>query len=465
MTVRTGRLLDALRRADLLVEADALPRLSGDRHRQPERHTRVRSTWRCAARRPTGIASSPMRWRRGAAAVVVESRQPVAAPQVVVRDGRRAALALARAWYGDPAGGHAAHRDHRHQRQDDHHGAGAPPVQCRRAQRPASARSAPSTARATPCPPRRARSPRPARSTCRRPSRALRDRGCTTVAMETSSHSLDQGRLDGLSFAAGIFTNLTRDHLDYHGTMEAYLAAKLKLTTLLGLAGVEVVNIDDPAWTALPRGDRRVTFGLGARGRCPRRAPGTRRRRQPLPARRPLRPRRGGAAAAGRLQRGQCAGGGGVRAGAGPSGGRGGRAAQRGATGAGADGADQRPSLCGAARLCAHARRAGARAPHAASAHAGPHHRGVRLRRRPRPGQAPDHGPAGRRTGRPAGGDLGQSAHRESRRDHRRRGAGHGLGAAPPHRRPARWPSPRRWARRGRATRCCSPARDTRPTR
>jgi UDP-N-acetylmuramoyl-L-alanyl-D-glutamate--2,6-diaminopimelate ligase len=75
--------------------------------------------------------------------------------------------------------------------------------------------------------------------------------------METSSHSLDQGRLDGLTFAAGIFTNLTRDHLDYHGTMEAYLAAKLRLTALLGLSGIAVVNIDDPAWLALPRGERR----------------------------------------------------------------------------------------------------------------------------------------------------------------------------------------------------------------
>ena len=51
--------------------------------------------------------------------------------------------------------------------------------------------------------------------------------------MEASSHSLDQGRLDGLAFAAGVFTNLTRDHLDYHGTMEAYLAAKLKLSSML----------------------------------------------------------------------------------------------------------------------------------------------------------------------------------------------------------------------------------------
>jgi UDP-N-acetylmuramoyl-L-alanyl-D-glutamate--2,6-diaminopimelate ligase len=80
--------------------------------------------------------------------------------------------------------------------------------------------------------------------------------------MEASSHSLDQGRLDGLSFAAAVYTNLTRDHLDYHGTMEAYLASKLKLSALLSPHGVEVVNLDDEAWSALPIRSPRVTFGL-----------------------------------------------------------------------------------------------------------------------------------------------------------------------------------------------------------
>jgi UDP-N-acetylmuramoyl-L-alanyl-D-glutamate--2,6-diaminopimelate ligase len=80
--------------------------------------------------------------------------------------------------------------------------------------------------------------------------------------METSSHSLDQGRLDGLRFAAGVFTNLTRDHLDYHGTMESYLAAKLKLGGMLSEGGVEVVNLDDAAWAVLPSLSRRVTFGV-----------------------------------------------------------------------------------------------------------------------------------------------------------------------------------------------------------
>ncbi len=91
---------------------------------------------------------------------------------------------------------------------------------------------------------------------------AMVDRGVTHVAMETSSHSLDQRRLDGLTFAAGVFTNLTRDHLDYHGTMEAYLASKLRLSTLLGLNGIEVVNLDDDAWRAMPARARRLTFGL-----------------------------------------------------------------------------------------------------------------------------------------------------------------------------------------------------------
>jgi len=92
--------------------------------------------------------------------------------------------------------------------------------------------------------------------------RELADMGVRTVAMETSSHALHQHRLDTLRFAAGVFTNLTRDHLDYHGTMEAYLAAKAMLIDLLSPDGVAVLNADDEAWTALPAAPRRVRFGL-----------------------------------------------------------------------------------------------------------------------------------------------------------------------------------------------------------
>lgn len=79
--------------------------------------------------------------------------------------------------------------------------------------------------------------------------RALADRGCTRVAMEVSSHALHQGRADAVRFAVGIFTNLSRDHLDYHGTMEAYAAAKRRLFRRPLRAAV--VNADDAVGRAI----------------------------------------------------------------------------------------------------------------------------------------------------------------------------------------------------------------------
>jgi UDP-N-acetylmuramoyl-L-alanyl-D-glutamate--2,6-diaminopimelate ligase len=67
-------------------------------------------------------------------------------------------------------------------------------------------------------------------------------------------------------FAAAVFTNLTRDHLDYHGTMAAYFAAKASLVSHLAEGGVAVVNADDPAWDALPPAPRLVTFGAAGAG-------------------------------------------------------------------------------------------------------------------------------------------------------------------------------------------------------
>jgi len=89
----------------------------------------------------------------------------------------------------------------------------------------------------------------------------LRRRGARRVVLEASSHSLDQARLDDVAFAGAVFTNLTREHLDYHGTMERYLAAKLRLTALLAPDGVAAVNADDPAWAAV-RAPRVLRFGL-----------------------------------------------------------------------------------------------------------------------------------------------------------------------------------------------------------
>ena len=94
--------------------------------------------------------------------------------------------------------------------------------------------------------------------------RVLYESGVRTVAMETSSHALHQRRVEGLTFEAGVFTNLTRDHLDYHGTMEEYFAAKSLLVSQLAREGVAVINADDRAWDALPPAPRTVRFGLGA---------------------------------------------------------------------------------------------------------------------------------------------------------------------------------------------------------
>lgn len=71
----------------------------------------------------------------------------------------------------------------------------------------------------------------------------MRGAGATHAVMEVSSHALDQGRVEGCWFDTAIFTNLTQDHLDYHGTIEAYFAAKRKL---FDQTGMTLVNLDDP---------------------------------------------------------------------------------------------------------------------------------------------------------------------------------------------------------------------------
>lgn len=90
--------------------------------------------------------------------------------------------------------------------------------------------------------------------------RDLVDRGVRAVAIEVSSHALDQSRVAGLAFDVAVFTSFSRDHLDYHGTMAAYFAAKAKLIAMLKPDGVAVVNGAEPAWGALPKAPRTLTF-------------------------------------------------------------------------------------------------------------------------------------------------------------------------------------------------------------
>jgi UDP-N-acetylmuramoyl-L-alanyl-D-glutamate--2,6-diaminopimelate ligase len=90
--------------------------------------------------------------------------------------------------------------------------------------------------------------------------------GAKVVAMEVSSHSLDQGRVDNIPFEVGIFTNLTRDHLDYHGDMESYGAAKKRLFDSPHLQRA-IINADDPFGQQLirllPRQDTILAYSVG----------------------------------------------------------------------------------------------------------------------------------------------------------------------------------------------------------
>lgn len=95
--------------------------------------------------------------------------------------------------------------------------------------------------------------------------RELRDQGVRAVAMEVSSHALHQSRVATARFDAALFTNLTRDHLDYHGTLEEYRAAKLRLVDLVKPGGHAVLNADDPAWRDVTSPLTRVLrFGIEA---------------------------------------------------------------------------------------------------------------------------------------------------------------------------------------------------------
>ncbi|MDF1504213.1 UDP-N-acetylmuramoyl-L-alanyl-D-glutamate--2,6-diaminopimelate ligase [Roseisolibacter sp. H3M3-2] len=197
---------------------------------------------------------------RGAAAALVEDPTRTDLPALVVRDGRRATALAAAAAYGEPArqlalvgvtgtNGKTTTVDMLRHLLDT-------------PQRPAASigtlgvrlgsEGAPfpgGSGLTTPGP-----------VELQRLFRRLADAGTRQVAMEVSSHSLDQRRVEGVLFDVAVFTNLTRDHLDYHGTMEAYLAAKARLVEHLTPQGAAVVNADDPSWVGLPATPRVVTF-------------------------------------------------------------------------------------------------------------------------------------------------------------------------------------------------------------
>src|SRR5881628_2848235 len=197
---------------------------------------------------------------RGAVAALVEREQAVELPQVLVRDGRRAAAVAAEAWYNRPAA-----------KLDlvgvtGTNGKTTTVTLLRHVLSALEPTGSIGTLGAfdpagTPVPSEVGNLTTPGPIDLQATLAALVARGARGAAMEVSSHSLDQGRVDGLVFRAAIFTNLTRDHLDYHHTLEDYFKAKAKLAAYLAKDGLEIVNDDDPAWNRLRRDHRRITFG------------------------------------------------------------------------------------------------------------------------------------------------------------------------------------------------------------
>ncbi|MBI2246354.1 MAG: UDP-N-acetylmuramoyl-L-alanyl-D-glutamate--2,6-diaminopimelate ligase [Armatimonadetes bacterium] len=94
--------------------------------------------------------------------------------------------------------------------------------------------------------------------------REMADRRIRYVAVEVASHALALHRVTGMRFAAAVFTNLTQDHLDFHKTFDAYLAAKRRLFEMVEPDGVAIINADDPAGAAMARASRAqtVTYGI-----------------------------------------------------------------------------------------------------------------------------------------------------------------------------------------------------------
>jgi UDP-N-acetylmuramoyl-L-alanyl-D-glutamate--2,6-diaminopimelate ligase len=201
----------------------------------------------------------------GASAAMVEDPSRNALPAIIVREGRKAAAIAAGAAYDDPSrelrmigitgtnGKSTTAGILRHML--DRPGSRAASIGTLGVLFGSEAQVVPGGAELT--------TPGPVE--LQRVLRELVNRGVKTVAMEVSSHSLDQRRIDGLLFDAAVFTNLTRDHLDYHKTMKAYFEAKALLMDYLKPDATAAVNVDDSNWNALPNSGKKIGFGLSPR--------------------------------------------------------------------------------------------------------------------------------------------------------------------------------------------------------
>jgi UDP-N-acetylmuramoyl-L-alanyl-D-glutamate--2,6-diaminopimelate ligase len=193
---------------------------------------------------------------RGAAAVVAEKAVPVSVPTWVVADGRAALAALAAAFYGHPTRGlltigvtgtngkTSVCHFIAHLLGDEETAVLGTVANFARGLRALTTPSSP---------------------VVQELARRAADQGRQHLVVEASSIGLEQRRLDGVDFRVGVFTNLTRDHLDLHGTMSAYGDAKAILFRKLPQDGCAVLNADDPFSSTLRAASRcpAIAYGLG----------------------------------------------------------------------------------------------------------------------------------------------------------------------------------------------------------
>jgi UDP-N-acetylmuramoyl-L-alanyl-D-glutamate--2,6-diaminopimelate ligase len=252
---------DVLRSADLLVEVRGAEDVAVRGVTQDSRHVRPHDLF--LAWKGTGVDAHDFvaaAARHGASAAVVE--HPVAAdiPQLVVRNGRRAAALAADAVMGSPS------RDMLVVGVTGTNGKTTTALLIRHLLAGSMKTAVIGTLGVVD-----ENGVRPGTEGLTTPGpvqvavwlRDLADGGTGAVVLEASSHALEQHRLDGVAFDIAAFTNLTQDHLDYHGDMASYLRSKAHLVELIDSEGSVVVNADDPAWLELDlEGRERVTFGI-----------------------------------------------------------------------------------------------------------------------------------------------------------------------------------------------------------
>ena len=264
--VRSSVIVDALRHAGLLLEV---------RGELPHTFASITDDSRAAAPGALFVAVQgsardgheflPQVASLGASAAIVVTAHATSLPSIVVTDSRRAVAEAAAAWYGHPAamvrmigvtgtnGKTTSASMLRHLLSKD--GAPAASIGTLGVLIGSDGSVHPGGSGLT----------TPGPIELQKLLRELVNADVRWIAMEASSHALHQHRLDGVQFSAALFTNFTRDHLDYHGTMDEYFASKAMLLDLLATDGRVITNADDAAWANLPStSHRRWRFSAGA---------------------------------------------------------------------------------------------------------------------------------------------------------------------------------------------------------